>query len=137
MQRLNLIQYGILLTCLNDSGFPFTYRSEVHVGKPSIITEDGYYLEHVYDITKRLLEKYGFEKMKGATLVTDNLYSSLPLLKLVDEKQMNFVGTLRQGCPHQIRVQMTFLSPRDANEANYLVNIIQFSTFWPKLSVFH
>ena len=92
---MNCLQYGMVIKCLNDSSFTFTYRCELFVGKPSIILENGYYVSTTHGLTCRLLEKYGYEYLRGNTLCTDNLYSSLPLLQLIDEKKMNFVGTMR------------------------------------------
>jgi hypothetical protein len=76
--------------------FAFTFRSEVFAGKPQ---EEGgeWYLNTTEGITLRLLEKYGWVKLKGANLSTDNLYTSVSLAEKLLEKKMTLVGTLRSN----------------------------------------
>ena len=91
-------KYGINVKCLNDCQWTYTYRSELFCGKPEIIDEvNGYYCSTTYGLTVRLLEKYGWRHLKGCNLTTDNLYSSLPLLETLEEKQMTFLGTMRSN----------------------------------------
>ena len=88
--------YGINFKCLNEVLFPYTYRSEVYAGKPDI--EDlEYYIPNTLGITKRLLEKYGWQKLKGSNLTTDNLYGSIPLAQLLLEKNMMLISTMRSN----------------------------------------
>jgi hypothetical protein len=42
-----------------------------------------------------ILEKFGFEKLRGTNLTTDNLYTSLDLMKLCETNNMTFIGTIR------------------------------------------
>ena len=91
-------KYGANIKCLNDCEWTYTYRMELFCGKPEIIDEvNGYYCSTTYGLTVRLLEKYGWRNLKGCNLTTDNLYTSLPLLETLEEKQMTFLGTMRSN----------------------------------------
>ena len=41
------------------------------------------------------MEKFGWEKLYGANLTTDNLYTSIALVKEVESHNMTFIGTMR------------------------------------------
>ena len=91
-------KYGANIKCLNDCQWTYTYRMELFCGKPDIIDEvNGYYCSTTYGLTVRLLEKYGWRNLRGCNLTTDNLYTSLPLLETLEEKQMTFLGTMRSN----------------------------------------
>ena len=62
---------------------------------PPEITENGYYCNTTLGITLRLLEKYGWNKLKGVNLTTDNLYTSLELMEELEKHNMTLIGTMR------------------------------------------
>ena len=68
--------------------------------------EGGYYVSSTFDITVRLLEKYGWKRLEGCNLTTDNLYGSIPLTKKLLEKKMTFISTMRanrKGLPKELK----------------------------------
>ena len=87
--------YGINFKCLNAAEFPYTFWSEVYAGKPDVVEEGGYYVSMTFNITVQLLEKYGWKRLEGCHLTTDNLYGSIPLAKKLLEKKMTFISTMR------------------------------------------
>ena len=52
------------------------------------------YIINTFSITKRLLEKYDWERLKDSKLTTDNLYGSIPLVKLILQKNMQLIRTI-------------------------------------------
>ena len=42
------------------------------------------------------MEKYGYNKLRGCNLTTDNLYTSIELAKELKKRNMTLVGTMRQ-----------------------------------------
>ena len=78
-------KYGVNMKDLNEVTFPYTYGSQVYAGKPD--QPGDFYLPKTEQITLRLLENYGWNKLRGRNLTTDNLYTSIPLAnKLLDKK---------------------------------------------------
>jgi hypothetical protein len=86
--------YGINFNCLNEVRFPFIYRSEVFAGKPEL-DGAGYYEPTTFGLTVRLLAKYGYPKLRGSNLTSDNLYGSIPLAQHLLEKKIIFITTMR------------------------------------------
>ena len=107
-------RYGINIKCLSDVYSSYTYRSEVHCGEPAVITEDGYYCDSILGITLRLLEKYGWNKLKAVNLTTDNLYTSLDLMEELEKHNMTLIGTMRKN-KRGIHPVMTEIVGRDIN----------------------
>ena len=58
-------KYGILIKCLNEVSFPFTYRSVVFAGKPELVQEAQYHTPSTHDATVELLSGYGWRKLHG------------------------------------------------------------------------
>ena len=48
-----------------------------------------------FDITVKMLRRYGFMRMEGANLVVNNHYTSLLLAYFLLIKKMTIIGTLR------------------------------------------
>lgn len=88
-------KYGVNMKDLNEVTFPFTYGSQVYAGKPE--QPGDYHIPTTEGITLRLLENYGWNKLQGVNLTTDNLYSSIPLARKLLAKKMTFLGTLRKN----------------------------------------
>ena len=72
-------KYGINIKCLNEVRFPFTYRIEVFAGKPEDVAGAEHYVPTTHGITVKLLEGYGWRKLHGCNLTTDNMYTSIEL----------------------------------------------------------
>ena len=90
--------------------FTYTYKSDVYCGCPDIITADSYYKPDTFEVTRSLLDGYGFEKMKANLLCTDNYYTSLPLSDLCERNQMSLIGTVKS---HRKGVDKKMLDTRD------------------------
>ena len=99
---------------MNEVIYPFTHRSEVFAGKPP---EEGgeYYMKFTDDLNLRLIDKTGEKQdLGGHNLMTDNLYSSIPLANKLLERSMTLVGTMRHntvGLPKEVKS----LENRDEN----------------------
>ena len=89
-------KYGINFKCLNEVRFAYTHRSEVFAGKPKVQGHTPYYIPHTEDITIRLFEKYGWRKLKGRNITTDNLYTSVPSFDKTLVKGVTGIGTIRK-----------------------------------------
>ena len=75
----------------------YTYGCDVYAGVPTVIKENGYHCNNVLAITLRLLERYGWNKLKGVNLTTDNLYTSLDLMEELQQHNMTLIGTIRKN----------------------------------------
>ena len=80
------------------------YVSLFYTGKP---LENGpYYIQSVHDVTMELVDLYARSNdILGRNLVTDNLYTSIPLARSLLQRQVTLVGSMsanRKGIPKQI-----------------------------------
>ena len=90
-------RYGLNIKTLNDSQVAYTYRSYVYTGQPAIIDDNPLYLQTTLAKTCKLMEDYGWDKLSGNSLTTDNYYSSLDLVDVCSEHNISFCGTLRSN----------------------------------------
>ena len=88
-------RYGLNIKTLNDSQCAYTFRSDVYCGEPRVITANSYYLPSTLGVTSRLMEQYGWNKLRGNHLTTDNYYSSVALANVCAEHNLTFCGTIR------------------------------------------
>ena len=88
-------KYGMLFRCVNEVLFSYTHRSDIYLGKPNIVTEDTFYEKSILKVVLRLLEGYGWDKLSGVNLTTDNYYTSIELANKLREKRMTLIGTMR------------------------------------------
>ena len=82
---------------MNEVEFPYTYRSEVYAGTPKVVEGAPHYVKSTHDLTMKLLSGYGWRKLHGCNLTTDNLYTSIRLARALAEKKVTLLGTLRMN----------------------------------------
>ena len=85
----------MLFRCVNEVNYGYTHRSDPYFAKPNIVTEESYYRKDVTETVLRLLEEYGWEKLSGVNLTTDNYYTSIDLCNKLREHNMTMIGTIR------------------------------------------
>ena len=91
---------------MNDSSFPYTYKSVPYTGKPT--SENGpYYIEGTENYVKYLVnETKRNVSLKGRNISTDRLYTSLALAIWLLEINITTVETLnttRIGAPDELK----------------------------------
>ena len=88
-------KYGLLIKCLNEVLFPYVYRAEPFLGKPQDTANAEYYVPKTMDITLRLIDKtIEYQDLSGAHLTFDNLYTSVPLLNALLERDIASTGSI-------------------------------------------
>ena len=149
-------KYGLLFKNINDCLFPYTYRSEFFCGKPKC-GPSLYYLNTTTGIVLRLVDSLAKHSggLSGRNLTTDNLYGSIELAKMLLERNMTTVSTMRhnrRGIPKEIKPVVnreensteTFyetvskkisLSSYVVKNSKKMKNIIMLSTMDPLLGV--
>ena len=91
-------RYGLLINTLNDSRVAYTYRSYVYTGKPTTVGDNTLYYEPTtVGKCSKLMEGYGWNKLSGNSLTTDNYYSGLDLMEVCSDHNMTFCGTIRSN----------------------------------------
>ena len=90
-------KYGINIKCLNEVLFAYTYRSEPFAGKPENVVGARYYEPTTLGVTLRLLQGYGWRKLEGGNLTTDNLYTSVELAETLLARRITLLGTMRMN----------------------------------------
>ena len=91
---------------MNDSSFPYTYKSVPYAGKPT--SENGpYYVEGTENYVKYLVnETKQNVSLKGRNISTDRLYTSIALANWLLENNISTVRTLnttRIGVPDELK----------------------------------
>uniref|UniRef100_A0A0N5CFK3 DDE_Tnp_1_7 domain-containing protein n=1 Tax=Strongyloides papillosus TaxID=174720 RepID=A0A0N5CFK3_STREA len=86
---------GLKVQMAADSHKRFIYCIELYGGRR--ITEDGEIIQNTgLEIVKRFILNY-FSKATGFTICTDSYYTSLNLLYFLKERNIAFIGTIRQN----------------------------------------
>ena len=87
------VKYGLLFKSINASHYPYSFVSarywEKPVGEP---TEE--YKPGTFEVTKHMVSKLQrYTTLKGRNISFDRLYTSLPLMNYLLEKDITAVGT--------------------------------------------
>ena len=98
-------KYGLLWKSLNDARYPYTYKAVPYAAKP--VAGDGpYYINATIDYVKYLVtETENTQTLKGRTISTDRLYTSIGMTNWLLDRKITIVGTVqkgRQGVPSQL-----------------------------------
>ena len=75
------------------------------------------------------MERFGWDKLAGANLTTDNLYTSVALMKEVESHNMMFIGTMRAN---RKGVMAEMISKKDRDE---FTNVVWFEKYEGKWSL--
>ena len=97
-------KYGLLFKSINASHYPYSFVSAPFCGKPvGEPTEE--YKPGTFEVTKHMVSKLQrYTTLKCRNISFDRLYTSLPLMNYLLEKDITAVGTLvsnRKGLPKE------------------------------------
>ena len=97
-------KYALLFKRINASPYPYSFISVPYCGKPvGEPTEE--YKPSTFEVTKHMVSKLQrYTTLKGRNISFDRLYTSLPLMNYLLEKDITAVGTLvsnRKGLPKE------------------------------------
>ena len=97
-------KYGLLFKSINASRYPYSFVSAPYCGKP-VGEPTGEYKPGTFEVTKHLVSKLQrYTTLKDRNISFDRLYTSLPLMNYLLEKDITAVGTLvsnRKGLPKE------------------------------------
>ena len=110
--------YGLLFKSINASHYPYSFVSAPYWGKPfGESTEE--YEPGTFEVTKHMVSKLQqYTNLTGRNISFDRLYTSLPLMNYLLEKDITAIGALvsnRKSLPKE------FVKTADRNE---------FGEFW-------
>ena len=98
------VKYGLLFKRISALCYPYSFFSASYCGKPvGEPTEE--YKPGTFEITKHIVSKLQrYTTLKGRNISFDRLYTSLPLMNCLLEKDITAVGNLvsnRKGVPKE------------------------------------
>ena len=89
-----LVEFILFSNGVTENSLFDNFRCELFTGKPQIQSENGYYVSTTLGLTLRLLEKYGWEYLKGQMLIIlskNNLFLNLIFLQVVCYVRTTFI----------------------------------------------
>ena len=97
--------YGILFKSLNDTRYPYTYKSVPYASKPKS-GQRPYYIKSTIDYVKYVVTKTEEQQyLYGRNISTNRLYTSVELSKRLLTRKIKYAGTVEKGrdeIPHEL-----------------------------------